>query len=343
MPTLPRLRMEKNANESPHVVILGAGASVASFPKGDRHGRRLPVMANFVDVVGLGPLFQELGLGRASGNLEEIYDTLAMDPTRKRDRERLEAAIFDYFAGMEIPDHVTLYDELLLTLRAKDIVATFNWDPLIVQAYRRNSHLGQLPRIVFLHGNVAIGYCDKDRVKGYHNQRCNVCRKPLTRSPLLYPIRDKQYKAHPFIAGEWYEVQAHLQHAYILTIFGYGAPASDVNARELLMDAWRKNGTQELAEIEIVDKKPKREVVKSWSDFIVRQHYGVSRTARRGFAFHYPRRSCDAFASATLQQDPWRSRKLPRFRKLTSLQAWLAQLMTDELLYQQEGRPLKRL
>jgi hypothetical protein len=35
---------------------------------------------------------------------------------------------------MEIPDHVTLYDELLLTLRSKDLIATFNWDPLLLQA-----------------------------------------------------------------------------------------------------------------------------------------------------------------------------------------------------------------
>jgi hypothetical protein len=343
MGTLPALRVDKNANDSPHVVILGAGASVASFPRGDRHGRRLPVMANFVDVVGLRPLFRELGLDPASGNLEEIYDTLAQDPRRKADRERLEAAIFDYFAGMKIPDKVTLYDELLLTLRAKDIIATFNWDPLLVQAYIRNQHLGHLPRIVFLHGNVAIGYCERDRVKGYHNQRCRVCRQPLTRSPLLYPIRDKQYKANPFIAGEWSEIQDHLRYGYILTIIGYGAPASDVNARDLMMEAWGKNGTQELAEIEIVDIRPRRQLVKSWSDFIVRQHYGVMRTARRGLAFHYPRRSCDAFAFATLQNDPWRTRRLPRFRKLTSLHVWLAQLMTDEMMYEQEGRPLKRL
>jgi hypothetical protein len=343
VPTLPALRVDKNANESPHVIILGAGASVASFPRGDRRGRRLPVMANFVDVVGLRPLFRQLGLEPASGNLEEIYDSLSLDPAGKDARERLETAIFDYFVGMEIPDYVTLYDELLLTLRAKDIVATFNWDPLLVQAYRRNQHFGQLPRIVFLHGNVAIGYCEKDRVKGYYNQRCNVCREPLTRSPLLYPIRDKKYNANPFIAGEWAEIQAHLQRAYILTIIGYGAPASDVNARELMMEAWRTNGTQELAEIELVDIRPRRQLVKSWSDFIVRQHYGVSRTARRGLAFHYPRRSCDAFAFATLQLDPWRARKLPRFRKLTSLHAWLGQLMTDEVLYEQEGRPLRRL
>ena len=35
----------------PHVVILGAGASAAAFPKGDRNGRRLPLMDDLVQVV----------------------------------------------------------------------------------------------------------------------------------------------------------------------------------------------------------------------------------------------------------------------------------------------------
>lgn len=145
MGTLPALRVGKNANDSPHVLILGAGASVASFPQGDKNRRRLPVMANFVDVVGLRPLFQQFGLDPASGNLEEIYDSIASDVAHAEARVGLEKAIREYFAGMEIPDNVTLYDELLLTLRAKDLVASFNWDPLLLQAYRRHSHTGQLP------------------------------------------------------------------------------------------------------------------------------------------------------------------------------------------------------
>ncbi len=40
--TLPDLRPDGIANESPHVVILGAGASLAACPNGDWYGRRLP-------------------------------------------------------------------------------------------------------------------------------------------------------------------------------------------------------------------------------------------------------------------------------------------------------------
>ena len=42
----------------PHVVLLGAGASLDAFPEGDELGRRLPLMHNLVDLVGLEPLIE---------------------------------------------------------------------------------------------------------------------------------------------------------------------------------------------------------------------------------------------------------------------------------------------
>ncbi len=58
----------------PHVVLLGAGASRAAFLNGDRNGKILPLMADFVKHV---PITLTLGtevsnaapqLGRESGN-----------------------------------------------------------------------------------------------------------------------------------------------------------------------------------------------------------------------------------------------------------------------------------
>ena len=45
--------------------------------------------------------------------------------------------IHDYFHSLRIPPTPTLYDHLLLALRKKDVVATFNWDPLLLQAAKR--------------------------------------------------------------------------------------------------------------------------------------------------------------------------------------------------------------
>jgi len=46
----------------------------------------------------------------------------------------------------------------LLSLRKKDAVCTFNWDPFLYDAWIRNRHL-DLPEIFFLHGNVRCGHC----------------------------------------------------------------------------------------------------------------------------------------------------------------------------------------
>jgi len=42
--------------QRPHVVILGAGASLASLPNGDKNGKSLPLMNNFVETLGLSPI-----------------------------------------------------------------------------------------------------------------------------------------------------------------------------------------------------------------------------------------------------------------------------------------------
>jgi len=67
----------------------------------------------------------------------------------------LDSAVRKYFGALELPDEPTFYDYLVLSLRPKDAIITFNWDPLLIQAYKRWRHLGRvLPDLIFLHGNV---------------------------------------------------------------------------------------------------------------------------------------------------------------------------------------------
>ncbi len=108
----------------------------------------------------------------------------------------------EFFAAVQIVEEPTIYDHLLLSLRPKDVVATFNWDPLIVQAELRLRQAGvhQLPQVVFLHGNVAIGVCLEHSEAGMVGGRCFTCREPLEPSPLLYPVTEKDYESNAFIA-----------------------------------------------------------------------------------------------------------------------------------------------
>ncbi len=257
-------------------------------------------MADLVELAGLKGLLQEAGVSYAPGeNFEIIYERISADPDKSNLARTVEAQIRDYFSAIVIPDRATLYDKLLLSLREKDYIGSFNWDPLLAQAYKRNRHLRELPHILFLHGNVDAGACVEHRQRGFLEHSCPQCRRPLDPVPLLYPIGVKNYESNPFIRNEWAELRAAIEDAYILTIYGYAAPASDMAAKEIMLAAWKANQSLELAEIDIVDIKPRAEVEATWRPFFVRTHYGVSTTA--SWLFQHARRSCDHFAMATLQ------------------------------------------
>ena len=233
----------------PHVVILGAGASVAAFPNGDRNGRRLPVMLDLVDTIGLQGELQKAGVEYKGRDFEEIYGQLDKDPALSDLRSEVESRVSDYFSRLELPDHPTLYDYLVLSLRRKDVIATFNWDPFLWAACQRNHDKTQLPRLFFLHGCAVIGYCWKDKKQGRLGNRCEVCGNRYTPTKLLYPDSNKDYVNDPYIASQWRSLGHALKAAYILTIFGYGAPKTDAAAIELMSEGWGAPGESNLEEI----------------------------------------------------------------------------------------------
>lgn len=342
MPTLPAFSVKERVNHSPHLVIVGAGASVAATPRGDRRGKRLPVMADFVDRLNLAPTMDRSGIRWRHRNFEDIYDELVTQGGRSEQVLSIENTVNTYFASLELPTEATIYDYLLLCLREKDAIATFNWDPFLAQAFARNAHLGRLPRIYFLHGNVAIGYCLPCKGKCFISDKCcPKCGKPLSATKLLYPVKNKDYSSDPFIRNEWKAVTMILERAYLLTIFGYSAPSGDAAAVELMKGAWEKNGTKELAQVEMVDIKSKRELHRTWSPFITRSHYrAIKSLLPRSLLAWHPRRSCEAIAFATLQNDPWDDNYIPRFRNLKHLQEWVKALIREEDDFEKSGTPL---
>ena len=60
----------------PHVVIVGAGASAAAFPDGDRNGKRLPTMLDFASTLGLDAILKETGFLRHTKILREFTQQL---------------------------------------------------------------------------------------------------------------------------------------------------------------------------------------------------------------------------------------------------------------------------
>lgn len=325
--------MDGNVVHSPHVIILGAGASLASFPSGDDRGRRLPLMRNFIEVVGLGPILREAGFCPHSENFEALYDEISSSCKHAELASELEGRIFAYFEDMRLPPNATLYDYLILSLRKKDLIATFNWDPFLMQAYQRNKQVTEPPQIAFLHGNVAVGICYEHKVIRQLGFRCPDCAKVLRPSPLLFPVKHKDYSRDPFIKGEWDMFSAYLRESYFVTIFGYSAPTADVDARNLMLEMWRRNDTRELAQVEVVDICGQTKVKKNWNDFICRHHYGISPSIWKSFPFIVPRRSCEALAGCTLRMVPFRPNPFPKFRRLDRLHQWLDPLIREETAY----------
>ena len=204
-----------------HTVILGAGATIATIPNGDRNGNRSSVMNGLIGKLHLQDILKNVELKTQSNNLEDIYSELHSRPECQGVMQELEKRLYDYFAALELPDEPTIYDLLILSLISKDVIATFNWDPLLLQAYVRcNSITRNLPHILCLHGNVAMGYCSKDKEFGTTDAECPICGNLLPPTKLLYPVKEKDYKSDEYISACWEAVEQSIEESYTLTIFG---------------------------------------------------------------------------------------------------------------------------
>ncbi len=322
---------------SPQIFILGAGASRAAFPNGDKYGRKLPLMYDFISTLNLEPILKRSNIKFDSNNIEDIYDTIySTDPYAPIISE-INDRIFSYFSAMQITDNVTIYDKLILALQSKDVIFSFNWDPLLLQAYSRNVSIKELPKIHFLHGNVAIGVCTEHKRVGHLGNKCSICGNDLTQSKLLYPIKNKNYNNDPFISSEWKALDYYLNDSFILTIFGYGAPKTDINAVELMKKAWTGNKRFDFNEIEIIDIQPRKTIEKNWSAFFHKTHYAVFKKVSHTFSFSYARRSCEHWGDAMMMCQPWHERKIPNFRRLDNLQRWVLPLVQEELDFKKNG------
>jgi hypothetical protein len=261
----------------------------------------------------------------------------------------LERRVRAYFALLRLPDEATLYDRLILALQPNDIIATFNWDPLLYHAYRRNSDISRLPEIVALHGSVALGACGKHGAYGFGWASCGVCNSPFVPLPLLYPIRQKNYYQYGFIASQWDLLRQFMKHAVCLSVFGYGAPVTDVEAVRLLGEMAAKNAQRGWAHVEIIDIKTASELRTKWAPFFVADHYSIVNHFRHSILAQYPRRSREMVFRRHVFLNPparLRGRITPRFQEsrpfpetddLSVLQQFARQLIG------REPKPKRRL
>jgi len=279
---------------------------MAAAPQGDKHGLRLPSLQNVAEIIGITDLIDrcQSAYGPLGSGFEEIYSNLISCGQAQREVEQINRAVREYFAKLQLPDHLTIYDYLILGLREKDAIFTFNWDPFLLQAYFRCSGTAKPPRLYFLHGNVGLGVCETCKITGNLGQSCARCGRSLAEVDLLYPVKQKNYAANALLQNEWKALSDYLNNAYFITVFGYSAPVTDVEARSRLIDAFRTNASREFAEVEIIDIRDRASVEHAWEDFCFEHHYGVFPDITQSQIYRHFRRSCDAFAMASLQCNP---------------------------------------
>jgi hypothetical protein len=282
--------------QRPHVVILGAGASRATCPDGDKNGRKLPLMCDLVDVVGLRQLLEKWGID-PDQNFEEIFSDL-YEKNELNKIGAVQAAVEHYFDQLELPDGPTIYDHLVLSLRNRDLIATFNWDPLLLHAYSRNAKSGlSLPRWCFLHGNIRVGHCEceTDGISGLAHNPCPRCGRLYKTVPLLYPIKKKDYACDPYIAEEWQVLRWELKGAFMITIFGYSAPRTDQEAIVAMQEAWGGKGQRFMEQLAFITTQSDDEVRENWDAFIHTHHYEVHNDFYDSWIAKHPRRTREAY------------------------------------------------
>lgn len=291
-----------------HVVILGAGASIAStFRNPEMNGKQLPSMDNFIEVVGLQDIVSTIPEKLRSENFEQLYSNLHEDNPESDEIREIESRVQEYFGDMKLPESPTIYDHLVLSLRPRDLIATFNWDPFLYQAFCRNSEFTKdLPLMSFLHGNVSIGYSSEDKrcgPAGMYMRRDGGYFEP---TKLLYPVKQKNYNDDEFISKEWDRLKYWLKEdsTKLVTVFGYGAPDTDVEAVTLLDEAYGGKDARNMEQFEIVDIQDEDTVVKRWDKFIHSHHYDYATDYFSSSLALNPRRTSESYFQHILPMTP---------------------------------------
>lgn len=321
-----------------HVVILGAGSSIASTLRdNEKNGKSMPSMNNIVQVLGLDPLVEQLPdeIKKHKNDFEKLYSKLHEKTDLEKIREKIENDIYNFFKDLELPDVPTIYDYLIFSLRPKDVIATFNWDPFLYQAYNRVGKFTDTPGVLFLHGNVSIGYSELDERSGpagWNSKSTSGC---FTPTKLLYPVEKKDYNSDIFIKGQWEALADELKIAERVTIFGYSAPVSDIEAISLLQQAWGSPDDRNMEQFELIDIREEMYVKKSWEKFIHSHHYNYYNSFFKSSICNHPRRTIESYrhwAQPIVLSDAFQEgNKVPEdFKTLDDMFKWFKPLIDAE-------------
>lgn len=316
-----------------HVVVLGAGASKAScIHRPEKNGREIPLMNDLPKIIDLNDELKDLSEDLRNQNFELIFSKLFERENNSARLKSIEIKIYDYFNSLQLSDEPTIYDYLILSLRRKDLIVTFNWDPFLVQAYLRNlSFTPNLPKLAFLHGNVAVGFEEESKSVGINGQISPKTGKPFKPTKLLYPVEQKDYNSDIFIKDQWNLFSQYLKKPARVTIFGYSAPVTDVEAINIMRKSWgNPEIDQSLTQFEIIDIQDENNLKKSWEKFIFSHHYEVTNDFFRSSIVRFPRRTGEVFNANYLEAKFYEENYPPNFKSLREMWNWYQKFIDVE-------------
>ena len=125
-------------------------------------------------------------------------------------------------------------------------------------------------------------------------------------------------------------LESYLQNAFILTIFGYAAPASDEDAVSVMKSAWWKNRDRRIEQIELINIAPREQLKESWGAFFTRDHYEVGTDFYQSWCARHPRRSCEAIWDQNMEIHIRQDSAIPRNADFIELAQWFRPLFEAE-------------
>ena len=232
-----------------HLVILGAGSTIATIPNGDKNEEFSYTLANLLnDRCFTSFVKKAQAKGFQTSDVEDLCNQLYKEDKPLYDE--FESLVHTKYASLELPDEFTILDRLVLSLTPNDAIVSFNWDDLVIQAYQRMSKYvpeEMRPILAFPHGNAQAVYNNK-----HYTSKRIVTNTSWFDSPLNMPVNEIDYKSDIFIGSQWKILDFYIRNAQMITFFGYRGPSSDEQDLQHLDGLFAKNEICD--KIEIIDK-----------------------------------------------------------------------------------------
>jgi hypothetical protein len=138
------------------------------------------------------------------------------------------------------------------------------------------------------------------------------------------------------IQREWAAAQNYLRHAFWFTIFGYSAPVTDVEAKQLLKEAWGEVEDRRMEQTEIINRPgaDHDELRETWNPFIHTHHYEIHESFYESWIANHPRRTLEAYVHQYLDAKFIENNPVPSdFVTVEELVAWFQPLFDAEHRY----------